>query len=203
MIARQTGKNLAASMYLLTRRNTRRYGGYIIHIGVVIVVIGLAGAAFNRKPEKELALHDKMSVGPYTLECVGFTQDSNANYNSDYALLDVYRNGKKQFQMAPEKRVYLASQQPQTMVAVHSVPSWDLYVVFEGTNPDTGQPIIKAFLNPLVGWIWAGVVLMVLGTLLALVPSLTPATASPRVPACTTRACRTRAEGWRLRCQLR
>ena len=183
VIALQTGKNLAASMYLLTRRNTRRYGGYIIHIGVVIVVIGLAGSAFNRNTEQELALHDKMSVGPYTLECVGFTQDSNANYNSDYALLDVYRGGKKQFQMAPEKRVYLASQQPQTMVAVHSVPSWDLYVVYEGTNPDTGQPIIKAFLNPLVSWIWAGVALMVLGTFVALVPSLTPATAALRVPA--------------------
>ena len=87
MIARQSGKNLPTSMYLLTRRNTRRYGGYIVHIAVVIVVIGLAGAAFNRNTEKELALHDKMSVGPYTLECVGFTQDSNANYNSDYALL--------------------------------------------------------------------------------------------------------------------
>ncbi len=182
VIARQTGKNLAVSMYLLTRRNTRRYGGYIVHIAVVIVVIGLAGAAFNRNTEQELGLHDKMSVGPYTLECVGFTQDSNANYNSDYALLDVYRGGKKQFQMAPEKRVYLASQQPQTMVAIHSVPSWDLYVVFEGTNPDTGQPIIKAFLNPLVSWIWAGVVLLVLGTFVALIPSQRPVTTSPRVP---------------------
>ena len=47
------------------------------------------------------------------------------------------------------------------MVAIHSVPSWDLYVVYEGTNPDTGQPIIKAFLNPLVGWIWAGLVVLV------------------------------------------
>jgi cytochrome c-type biogenesis protein CcmF len=183
VISRQTGRNLAVSMYLLIRRNTRRYGGYIIHIGVVIVVVGLAGSAFNRNTEQELALHDKMSVGPYTLECVGFTQDSNANYNSDYALLDVYSGGKKQFQMAPEKRVYLASQQPQTMVAVHSVPSWDLYVVYEGTNPDTGQPIIKAFLNPLVSWIWAGVVLLVLGTFVALVPSLTPVTASVRLPA--------------------
>jgi len=183
VIARQTGKNLAVSMYLLIRRNTRRYGGYIIHIAVVIVVIGLAGSAFNKNTEQELALHDKMSVGPYTLECVGFTQDSNANYNSDYALLDVYRGGKKEFQMAPEKRVYLVSQQPQTMVAVHSVPSWDLYVVYEGTNPDTGQPIIKAFLNPLVSWIWAGVVLLVFGTFVALVPSLKPTTSSSRVPA--------------------
>ncbi len=183
VISRQTHRNLFAATYLLMRRNTRRYGGYIIHIGVVIVVVGLAGAAFNRSEERELALHDKLPIGPYTLECVGFTQDSNLNYNSEYALLDVYRDGKKQFQITPEKRVYLASQQPQTMVAIHSVPGWDLYVVYEGTNPDTGQPIIKAFLNPLVSWIWAGVVLMVFGTFVALMPSLTPATAALRVPA--------------------
>jgi cytochrome c-type biogenesis protein CcmF len=77
--------------------------------------------------------------------------------------------------MTPEKRVYLASGQPQTMVAIHSVPSWDLYVVYEGTNPDTSQPIIKAYLNPLVGWIWAGLAVLVFGTLLALVPSQKPA----------------------------
>ena len=183
VIARQTRRNLFSAMYLLTRRNTRRYGGYIIHIGVVIVVVGLAGAAFNRSQESELGLNSTMAIGPYTLKCVGFTQDSNLNYDSEYALLDIYQNGKKQFQMTPEKRVYLASQQPQTMVAIHSVLSWDLYVVYEGTNPDTGQPIIKAFLNPLVSWIWAGVIFMVIGTFVALVPSLVPATASLRVPA--------------------
>jgi cytochrome c-type biogenesis protein CcmF len=183
VISRQTGKNLVVGTWLLTRRNTRRYGGYLIHIGVVIVVIGLAGAAFNRNVESELALHDKMSLGPYTLECVGFTQDSNLNYQSEYALLDVYQNGKKQFQMSPEKRVYLITGQPQTMVAIHSVPQWDLYVVYEGTNPDTGQPIIKAILNPLVGWIWAGLGVIVFGTFVALVPSLSPATASLKVPA--------------------
>jgi cytochrome c-type biogenesis protein CcmF len=183
VIMRQTGRNLVSATWLLTRRNTRRYGGYIIHIGVVIIVIGLAGTAFNRNEERELGLHDKLSIGPYTLECVGFTQDTNANYNSDYALLDVYKGGKRLFQMAPEKRVYLVSGQPQTMVAIHSLPSWDLYVVFEGANPDTGQPIIKAFLNPLVSWIWAGLVITVFGTLVALVPSLSPATAAVRVSA--------------------
>ncbi len=183
VIRRQTGRNLLTAMYLLTHRNTRRYGGYIIHIGVVIIVIGLAGAAFNRNEERELALHDKLPIGPYTLECVGFTQDSNLNYNSEYALLDVYKDGKKLFQMTPEKRVYLASSQPQTLVAIHSVPGWDLYVVYEGTNPATNQPIIKAFLNPLVGWIWFGVAIIVFGTVIALVPSLSPATASLRVPA--------------------
>jgi cytochrome c-type biogenesis protein CcmF len=186
VIAKQTHRNLFSAIFLLIRRNTRRYGGYIIHIGVVIVVVGLCGSAFNRNEERELALHGTLPIGPYTLECVGFTQDSNANYNSEYALLDVYKNGKKLFQMTPEKRVYLASEQPQTMVAIHSVPGWDLYVVYEGTNPDSGQPIIKAFLNPLVGWIWAGVVFIVFGTFIALVPSFSPATASLRVPAART-----------------
>jgi cytochrome c-type biogenesis protein CcmF len=183
VISRQTGRNLAVATWLLTRRNTRRYGGYIIHIGVVIVVVGLAGSAFNTNQEQEMGLNDKLIIGPYTLVQVGATQDSNANFNSEYAMLDVYRDGKKQFQMTPEKRVYLASDQPQTMVAIHSIPSWDLYVVYEGTNPSTNQPIIKAFLNPLVGWIWAGVVILIFGTFVALVPSLSPATASLRVPA--------------------
>ncbi len=188
VISRQTGRNIFAATWLLTRRNTRRYGGYIIHIGVVIVVIGLAGAAFNRTQESDesgMAVGDKLTVGPYTLVQVGATQDSNLNYNSWFALLDVYKGGKKQFQMAPEKRVYLATEQPQTMVAIHSVPSWDLYVVYEGTNPDTGRPIIKAFLNPLVSWIWAGLAILVFGTLVALVPSLSPSTAALRVPART------------------
>ena len=183
VISRQTNRNLFAATWLLTRRNTRRYGGYIVHIGVVVVVIGLAGSAFNRSIESEMGLHSTMPIGPYTLTCMGFTQDSNQNYNSDYAVLDVSQGGKKVFQLTPERRFYLASGQPQTMVAIHSVPEWDLYVVYEGTNPDTGQPIIKAFLNPLVGWIWFGLVVIVFGTFVALVPSLTPATAALRVAA--------------------
>ncbi len=181
VIRRQTRRNLLSSVALLTRRNTRRYGGYIIHIGVVVAIVGLAGAAFNRNTENELGLHDKMSIGPYTLENESFTQDSNQNYDSEFAVLNVYRNGKKQFQIMPEKRVYHASDQPQTMVAIHSVPEWDLYVVYEGANPSTGQPIIKAFLNPLVGWIWFGLVIIVFGTVVALVPSLIPAMAPARV----------------------
>jgi cytochrome c-type biogenesis protein CcmF len=186
VISHQTGRNLATSLWLLTRRNTRRYGGYLVHIGVVVVLIGLCGAAFKRNVESEMGLHDRMGLGPYTLECAGFTQDSNPNYNSEYAVLNVYEHGKLQFQMTPERRVYLVSGQPETMVAIHSVPAWDLYVVYEGANPSTGQPIIKAFLNPLVGWIWAGLIVMVLGTFVALAPSLKPATAALRVPAART-----------------
>jgi len=85
--------------------------------------------------------------------------------------------------MAPEKRFYTASQQPQTMVANHSTLRWDLYLVYEGDDPTTNLPIIKAFLNPLVSWIWIGLAMMVFGTLVALVPSLSPARATVAVPA--------------------
>ena len=176
----QTGKNVFAAILLLIQRNTRRYGGYIVHFGVVIIFIGLAGSAFNRSSEQEMGFRQSMHVGPYTLVCQDYTQDTNPNYDSEYALLDVYRNGKKITQLAPEKRFYIASQQVQTMVANHSTLAWDLYVIYAGQNPDTNRPIIKVFLNPLVAWIWIGVVIVITGTLVALVPNLTTVLSSAR-----------------------
>jgi cytochrome c-type biogenesis protein CcmF len=181
----QTGKNIFAATLLLIQRNTRRYGGYIVHLGVVIIFIGLAGSAFNRSAEQEMDFRQSMRVGPYTLVCQDYTQDTNPNYDSEYALLDVYRGGKKITQLAPEKRFYIASQQVQTMVANHSTLAWDLYVIYAGQNPDSNRPIIKVFLNPLVAWIWIGVVIVIAGTLVALVPNLTTvlSLARPREPA--------------------
>ena len=180
VISRHTGQNLFASMVQLTRRNTRRYGGYIVHFGVVVVFIGLAGSAFNQSREEELGFKQSLNIGPYRLECQSYSQDSNPNYDTEYALLDVYRGDKKITQLAPEKRFYTASQQPSTIVANHSTLAWDLYVIYAGKNPDTGQPIIKVFLNPLVAWIWIGVGIIVFGTGVALVPNMTAALAASR-----------------------
>jgi cytochrome c-type biogenesis protein CcmF len=190
VVRTQTGKNLAAAMLLLMRRNTRRYGGYIVHFGIVVMFIGIAGGAFNQNHEQEMSYGDTLALGPYKLVCQSITQDSNPNYDTDFAVLDVYKNGQKITQLAPEKRFYLASQTPSTVVALHSTLEGDLYVIFEGRNPDTDNPIIKAFLNPLIAWIWIGVGIVVVGTLFALAPNLTrsaPARlrqedASPAVP---------------------
>ena len=183
VIRRHTGKNLFSSMVQLTRRNTRRYGGYLVHFGVVVMFIGIAGGAFNQSHEQEMNNGQSMTVGPYTLVCQSFTQDSNPNYDTEFALLDVYRGGKKITQLAPEKRFYTASQQPSTMVANHSTLAWDLYVIYAGKNPDNGLPIIKVFLNPLMAWIWIGVVVVALGTLVALAPNLSAALATGRTRA--------------------
>jgi cytochrome c-type biogenesis protein CcmF len=170
VIRRQTSRGLLGSALLLTRRNTRRYGGYFIHFGVAIIFIGFAGSAFNQSQEREMALHDRLQVGPYTLVSESFTEDTNPNYDSEYALLNVYSHGKLVTTLTPSKRFYQASQQTETIVANHSTLAWDLYTVYAGKNPDTGQPIIKVFLNPLVAWIWIGVLLVVAGTGVALLP---------------------------------
>jgi cytochrome c-type biogenesis protein CcmF len=181
VVSTQTGKNLVASTILLVRRNTRRYGGYLVHFGIVVMFIGIAGGAFNQSHEQEMGFGSEMKLGPYRLVCQSFTQDSNPNYDTEYALLDVYRGGKKITQLAPEKRFYVASQTSSTMVALHSTLASDLYVIYEGKNPDTDTPIIKVFLNPLMNWIWIGVLIVVGGTLLALVPNLTRAAVRARV----------------------
>jgi cytochrome c-type biogenesis protein CcmF len=173
VVRTQTGKNLLASTILLTRRNTRRYGGYVVHFGIVVMFIGIAGGAFNQSRESEMGFGDTVTLGQYRLVCQSYTQDSNKNYETEYALLDVFRGNKKITQLTPEKRFYLASQTSSTMVALHSTLASDLYVIYEGRNPDTDKPIIKVFLNPLMNWIWIGVGIVVFGTFLALVPNLT------------------------------
>jgi cytochrome c-type biogenesis protein CcmF len=187
VIQRHTGQNIFLSIVQLTRRNTRRYGGYLVHFGIVIMFIGFAGSAFTTNVESELGFNQSMNLGPYKLVCQSFSQDSNPNFDTEFALIDVYKDGAKQFQMAPERRFYQASQTTQTMVANHQTLAWDLYLVYEGKNPDTGFPIIKAFINPLVGWIWVGVMIIVAGTFVALTPNLSASVAASRarVPAST------------------
>ena len=106
VVATQTGKNLLASTVLLVRRNTRRYGGYIVHFGIVVMFIGIAGGAFNQSHEQEMGFGDTMTMGQYRVVCQSFTQDSKPEFDTEYALLDVYRGSKKIVQLAPEKRIY-------------------------------------------------------------------------------------------------
>jgi cytochrome c-type biogenesis protein CcmF len=179
VIGRHTGQNIFASMVQLAHRNTRRYGGYIVHFGVIVIMIGFAGSVFNQDKEQEMGFGDKMTIGAYTLVCQSYTQDDNPNYGSEWAVMNVFKGGKQIATLNPERRFYKASQQTSTMVANRSTPREDLYVVYEGQNLDTGRPIIKVHLNPLVMWIWIGVWIIIAGTVVALIPNAAPV----RVPA--------------------
>src|SRR3984885_1102284 len=183
VIAGHTGQGMFASMVQLTHRNTRRYGGYIVHFGVVVVIIGFAGSAFNQDQEagNGLAYGDKMHIGNYDLVCRSYTQDDGPNYASEWAIMDVYQNGNKVDTLTPERLFYKASRQASTKPSIRSTMKEDLYLVYEGQN-EKGQPIIKAHLNPLVMWIWLGVWIILVGTVLALIPNA-PAPVRAPVPA--------------------
>jgi cytochrome c-type biogenesis protein CcmF len=134
---------------------------------------------------------DKINIGPYTLVCQSYTQDDNPNYANEWAIINVFRGGKQITTMYPERRFYKASQQPQTLPRIY--PSFredlflvtDVYLVYEGKNEATGRPIIKAHLNPLVPWIWIGLIIMVFGTITALVPNAAAVQVVAPVPART------------------
>src|SRR5437868_6763276 len=135
-----------------------------------------------------MAFGDKISIGPYTLVCQSYTQDDTPNYGTEWAIINVFRGGKQITTMYPERRLYKSTGQPMTVPRIY--PSFaedfllvhDLYLVYEGKNEATGQPIIKAHVNPLVPWIWIGLIIMVFGTITALLPNAAPARATSSVP---------------------
>jgi cytochrome c-type biogenesis protein CcmF len=186
VISEKTGQGMFASIVQLTHRNTRRYGGYIVHFGVVLVMIGFSGSAFNQEKEAEMGYGDKMTIGGYELVCRSYTEDDNPNQFSQWALVDVYENGKKTATMTPQRIIYKASNQPSTKPDIDQGFKEDLYLVYEGQN-DKGQPIIKAHVNPMVIWIWIGAWVMILGTALALVENA-PAPVTVKVPKSIDRA---------------
>jgi len=175
VIAGKSGRSLLGSAVTLTRRNTRRYGGYIIHFGMVLIFVGITGSAFNVDGEQEMLTGDRMPLGAYTLHLRELTGEDNANYAAQHAILDVYRGEQMIDTLRPERRFYKASRQPTTEVAIRMRMNEDLYVVFSGMTPQedgqTPRAVISAHLNPLVNWIWLGGLVLVIGTLIALMPS--------------------------------
>jgi cytochrome c-type biogenesis protein CcmF len=171
VIASRDRSNILTAVGDLTMRNTRRYGGYVVHFGMVLIFIGIAGRAFNKDIQMEVAIGQSFAIGPYTILCQNYDRTANDNFQSDRATLEVFRNGKSEMMMYPARRFFPASEITETMVAIQSSPLRDLYIVYAGRNPENGRPVIHAYLNPLVKWIWFGGIVVVLGTGLALLPN--------------------------------
>jgi cytochrome c-type biogenesis protein CcmF len=178
VIASRTGsKNLLSAVVDLTMRNTRRYGGYVVHFGIVLIFIGIAGSAFNQDKQMEMPPGAQMDIGPYHLTHQTFDSAQGPNYTAEKATIAVDRDNQQAIMLYPERRFYHSNEESGTMVAIYSTLKQDLYVVYAGRSPETNQPVIHAYLNPLVKWIWLGGAIVVLGTILALVPSRAPALA--------------------------
>jgi len=171
VIRARSGASYLASAVDLTMRNTRRYGGYIVHMGMVFVFIGLAGTAFNRDLQKDMRPGQTMQIGTYTLLLQGFDTKPEKNYTAQRMNVEVLRDNKPVMMLYPEKRHFSTNEQNGTMVAIYSTLKEDLYVVYAGDSPDTQLPVLHAYLNPLVKWIWLGGAVVVLGTLVAMLPN--------------------------------
>ena len=171
VIATRTGSNIFSSVSQLTMRNTRRYGGYVVHFVMVLVFIGISGTAFNKDKQMDMSAGSEMSIGPYNLYLQNYDTTQAPNYSADRATIDVEKDGRSVMMLYPTRRFYPSNQESGTMVAISSTLREDLYVVYAGTNPDTNLPVIHAYLNPLVKWIWLGGAVVVLGTILALLPN--------------------------------
>jgi cytochrome c-type biogenesis protein CcmF len=164
------GENFLSAAVNLTLKNKRRYGGYIIHLSIALMFIGFAGNAFNHQATERLAKGQEMRVGGYSLKMVDYQEGQTPSYQFGRAVLQVYENGNLVRTLKPERRFFkTGEQQSTTIVALHSTPKEDLYVVFAGMSEDS-KAEIAAHVNPLVFWIWVGSAIMVLGAIVTLLP---------------------------------
>ena len=171
VIQRKLGMSLPSALVELTWRNTRRYGGYLVHMAIVLMFVGFAGAAFNIVHQQEMAVGDSVEVGGYDFKLQNVSEMDSPNYFRAVAAIDVTKNGEYLETMVPERRFYHASQQPTSRVDVRNRLGGDVYLVYAGQSSDGANPIVQVYINPLVNWIWIGSFMLVLGTLVALIPS--------------------------------
>jgi cytochrome c-type biogenesis protein CcmF len=161
------GRGAMAIVDLVTK-NRRRYGGYIIHVGVVMIFIGVLGSsAFQKEAHKPLRTGESMKIGDYTLTLKGTDQAMERSAAVTRAEVDVSQNGRSFGLSHPAKAMYFKSQQPMTEVALHQTPGEDLYMILGGVNDD-GSVTLQAYINPLVSLIWAGGLVMLFGTIFTL-----------------------------------
>src|SRR5688572_25697687 len=169
--ARNTGENFLNAIINLTLKNKRRYGGYIVHLAIVVIFVGLAGNAFNVEEKKYLKPGEEMQVGRYSLKLIKYEEGDTPNYRYGRVTLEASREGKPLRTMKTEKRIFKAGDEATTSeVELYSTPREDLYVVFAGPSQDGKSFEVAAYVNPLVFWVWLGTLIMIAGTLITLLP---------------------------------
>ena len=166
-------ENYALAFARLVGRNRRRYGGYVVHLGVVVVFVAFAGNAFKKQTEASLEPGESVTVRSpfgydYTFTHMGVSQYEQLNRFVSAASLEVRRGGEPLGIMTSEKRQYWdsfkqAQFQPSTEAAIESGLREDVYVVFAGSVEGTEEAVYQITLNPLVWWLWFGGFVLVIG----------------------------------------
>jgi cytochrome c-type biogenesis protein CcmF len=180
---RRTQENPFLALWRLAGRNRRRYGGYIIHLGVVLMAIGIIGIeVFQTETQGTIPQGGEIRLGEYRM-----TYDSLSIFNTPdgrnvaRAEVSVYRNDKYVGHLYPRRDYYYESQQPMTIPGVRSTWEDDFYILLVDWLPVTSEgATFKVYRNPLVNWLWLGGFVFILGTMVAAWPDKEPETAPAR-----------------------
>ena len=168
-----TGQNAGAAFLSLVDRNKRRYGGFVVHLGFILIVIGVTGStAFKQESTASLKRGESFSVGRYRMVFEDMVSQEDANREFMGARLAVYDGQSRRGTLVPGQNFYKAGQNPSTEVDIRYTLRDDLYLILTGFDPQEGRATLKAYLNPLVNWIWIGGGVLILGAWFAMLPDI-------------------------------
>jgi len=179
-----TGTDILTALIGLVSRNKRRYGGYIVHVGIVLIFLGFAGEGFKQEEEANLKPGQQVQVGQFTVRMDSLKLSDDGQKQMVTAFMTVFRNGVEEGNVYPAKWYFRKHEtQPTTEVAIRRGFLEDLYVVMPAFEVEAQSASVAVHVNPLVNWIWVGFGLMALGTGIALLPETVFSFATSRVPA--------------------
>jgi cytochrome c-type biogenesis protein CcmF len=191
-----TGTDLFTALVGLVGRNKRRYGGYIVHVGIMLMFLGFAGTGFKHETQVQLKLNQETTLGDYTIRNDGVKVSDDGQKQMVTAYLSVSKNGKPLGSMYPAKHFFRKhEQEPTTNVAIRRSFAEDLYIVlaFQPSDLAAQSASLQINVNPLVDWIWFGFAVMAIGTFIALLPERSYAFALSKMPAAAGEAAATTA----------
>jgi len=181
--SRNTGTDALTAMVGLVGKNKRRYGGYIVHVGIVLICFGFAGNSRKLDEQVQLKPGQATTIGKYTIKSNGVKVLDDGQKQMTTAYLSVFVGGKEIDGLYPAKWAYRRhEQEPTTEVAIRRTPAEDLYAVLGGFDLADQSVTLQLVVNPLVNWIWFGFGIMALGTGIALLPERTYAFAVAKMP---------------------
>ena len=163
------------SMASLPPSGRRRYGGYIVHLGIVLMFLGFTGKSWTVDKETSMKQGDTYQVERLTIKYVGPRMEVDNNKRMIFADVKIFEDGKEVGKLSPAKFIYKKMpDSPTTEVAMfHSIRD-DLYLVVGSINPETKTASLQIHLNPLVGWIWFGCIVLIFGSFICMWPEFEP-----------------------------
>lgn len=170
---RGRGENYLVALWTLIGKSRRRYGGYLVHLAVILMSVGIVGSTVYQV-ERTVALSpgESVDIGRYTLVYDNLMFSRGGDKETTAARITVSLGGQNIGMLIPKRDFYPVAQQPMTIPAVRSTLREDLYVILAGWEGDMAT--LKAYVNPLVIWIWIGSVLFIVGTVVAVWPERRP-----------------------------